>query len=231
MTPKKRPGPLIPPTKLLDENAPFRYVPALREEVAKVNPPLREKLVLVLAHLESWATFWASRRDSLLAPLSRLSPGDLDPVRDPQPLRRLRDEYLAIIRNHDESMHVRYFAGGIMARAVESSPAAARVWSPSLIGLLREPDPAAQVVAVGAVLMIDQRKSISKSRVILPLIRSLRDSSFPVRQIGQNLLECISGKQACIDATDSADAREPSIRQWEAWGRANQSRLKKETLE
>lgn len=215
--------------KLLDQNAPFHYVPALREEIAKADPEMQRKLNEVLAPLESWASFRAHRKEAL----EQLLIQKLDPERfetNPKSQRGLRNEFLAIIRNPDENIHVRLYAGSVMTTAVRNHPGAEKDWAPSLVRLLRDRDPVTQIVGVSAILSGVQRQRIPKAGLAAPLIKNLRHPSPSVRQIAQNFLEAIVGRQVCLDPTDLEETRESAILQWEAWWNTNRSRLEKERL-
>lgn len=217
--------------KLLDQQAPFRYVPPVQDELGKAAPQLQRKLSQVLGHLESWATFYATRKEPLDQLLEqKLSREDLYPGKDSERLRNLRDEYLTIIQNPEENLHTRFYAAAVMVLAVRNSLGPQKYWGPSLLRLLRDGDPVAQMIAVSAVLGGVQREKVPKARLVAPLIKNLRDPRFSVRQVAQNYLEAIVGVQVCLDATDPEDIREPAIRQWEAWWTANRSRLQKERL-
>jgi hypothetical protein len=213
--------------KVLDQKVPFRYLALLRQEIAQADPGLREKLVQVLEHLESWAENLAHQREALYRRLFAL--GSLeDLVNDRKMQNRLRDEYLAIIRNGEENIHLRFEAGQVMARVVREG--VARSWASSLVKLLRDRDPTVQIIGVGAVIADVQGDKVAKSQLVRPLVQGLRHSRFSVRYMAQRMLEQIAGRQTCLDPSDPLDAREPAIREWEAWWQGNRHRLAKETL-
>jgi hypothetical protein len=227
---------------LVPDEEPTRYLDGLRQALEKSQGDVHRRLTLISKDAEAEANFWAKRWKELSF-VERLR-GARSREEQAKRIEEARKTYLAIIRNPNESAIVRDNAAGQMLFAIDRfhqfsqetaspfPPGVLRTWTSDLLALLRSPDRTVRLIgalAIGARPGIPGR-TVRKREIIQELIAGLRHQELSLRIGSQNTLEALTGRDSCLDPTDTDPLRGSEIKAWESWWNTEKKRLGPEKL-
>ena len=228
--------PLVPPEK------PSGSLKGLRQAVDESQGDLHRRLALIARDAEAEANLWEKRWTDLSF-VERLR-GVRSREEQAQRIEDARRAYLAIIRDSKEPPTVRLIAAGEMLFAIDRfhqfsqekaspfPPGALRTWTSDLLGLLKSSDPTVRLIGAivaGARPGIPGR-TVRKGAIIPELIAGLRQPELTFRLRSQTTLEALTGRDSCLDPTDTDPLRESEIKAWESWWNIEKKRLAPEKL-